>query len=264
MRTNWILALALSWSSAAAAERVTADDILEQALRTARANENDPVESRYAYRMRTETRRLGGDGEVDSREHRVWRVQPKGGVSYRRLVEKNGEARTAPPERMKAEADDAVRFDETLVARFVTRLVGCVDVSGRPTYRIDFHPTDPPAAERSRVDAILNRVRGSVWFDAASFEIRRVEFELIEGARVALGPTVLGWLGRLRELSGTFERAPAEDGAWLPHHLDVRFRGRALFRTFHVEEITRWDRYSVQRTGGTPKSSRSTFSEVAR
>lgn len=115
----------------------------------------------------------------------------------------------------------------------LTRLEGIETMDGRPTYKVSFSPKPGRLAWRGYIEKALNHVRGRIWIDSATYEIARLEFELMEKTR-------FGWfLGSVSELKGFYARN-AVDGVWLPSHGELSLEARALFRTIRRRQRAEW------------------------
>ena len=261
LATSW-----LAWAQTAAAldcpnEELQARGILERAVARASTVEARRPEARYTFQLRTVTTKHKGDGRIESVEKRLWESVPIGGAPYQRLIAKDDRPLTAKEARKEqdreakfrrtraerrgsSKEEDEIRFDRALIDRYQVRLTGCSGALGREAYRIAFEPKRDRVKERRRLDQVLNRVRGEIWIDIETFEIQQVRFALLDGESVRLGPKLLGFLGGLSGLAGRFVRAPVAGGDWLPRELEVDFRGRAFFRSFHLRERTVWEGFA--------------------
>ena len=197
--------------------------------------------------------KLNKQAEPTRIEKRLYQVLPIGNVRYERLLEKDGEPLSKKEQeaerrkeakfrrRLKREGnaetsnDNEVRFNRDLVDRYHFRVDGTGELHGRRVYRLSFEPKGGKLPVRRRMDRALNNSRGRVWLDQESYEIVRVEFELIR-------PTRIWWgiLGSISRVNGMLDREEGEDGVWFPSYFQLYLKGRILFRSLHSRLESHW------------------------
>ena len=231
--------------------------IIDKAFERAAWVEEQGFEARYRSTMLQRTRKFDKHGEVEDDEKRLFRVEPVRGVSYSRLVSKNGgpiegsdlktererwddflEALNKAPAEEDDESDEddeELVFNRELLERFTAELDGIRDLRGRSTYVVSFRPKPGKLPVRRQIDRALNKSRGELWIDQATHEIARVNFELIGSVRLWWGI-----LGNISDVTGHYEREPISEGVWLPTMVDVYFHVRVLFSTTRRGETTHW------------------------
>ena len=230
--------------------------IIDKALERFAWAEEQAFAARYRHAMVQRTRRFDKHGEVEEDEKRVYRVEPVRGVPYARLVSKNGgpiegddlktererwrdflQALDADPDEDEDEEDEEeqIVFNDELLERFTAELEGIRDLRGRPSYVIAFEPRPGKLPVRRRIDHALNKSRGQLWIDQTTYEIARVNFELMGRVRFWWGI-----LGNISNVTGHFEREPVAEDTWLPTEADIYFHMRMLFRTTRRGETTQW------------------------
>ena len=229
--------------------------IIDRALERSTWAEEQAFEARYRHAMVQRTRKFDKQGEVEEDEKRLYRVEPVRGVPYARLVSKNGgpiegddlktererwqdflEYLTKDPdedEDEEDEEDENIVFNNELLDRYTARLDGIRDLRGRPSYVISFEPKPGKLPVRRQIDRALNKSRGELWIDQATYEIARVNFELIGRVRLWWGI-----LGSISDVTGHFEREPIADDVWVPTEVDIYFDVRVLFSTTRRSETT--------------------------
>lgn len=229
--------------------------IIDRALERSTWAEEQAFEARYRHAMVQRTRKFDKQGEVEEDEKRLYRVEPVRGVPYARLVSKNGgpiegddlktererwqdflEYLTKDPdedEDEEDEEDENIVFNDELLDRYTARLDGIRDLRGRPSYVISFEPKPGKLPVRRQIDRALNKSRGELWIDQATYEIARVNFELIGRVRLWWGI-----LGSISDVTGHFEREPIADDVWVPTEVDIYFDVRVLFSTTRRSETT--------------------------
>ena len=229
--------------------------IIDRALKRSAWAEEQAFEARYRHAMAQRTRKFDKQGEVEEDEKRLYSVEPVRGVPYARLVSKNGgpiegddlktererwqdflEYLTKDPdedEDEEDEEDENIVFNDELLDRYTARLDGIRDLRGRPSYVISFEPKPGKLPVRRQIDRALNKSRGELWIDQATYEIARVNFELIGRVRLWWGI-----LGSISDVTGHFEREPIADDVWVPTEVDIYFDVRVLFSTTRRSETT--------------------------
>ncbi len=231
--------------------------IIDRALERAAWAEEQAFEARYRHAMAQRTRKFDNQGEVEEDEKRLYSVEPVRGVPYARLVSKNGgpiegdDLRTErerwrdfleeldkdrdEDEDEEDEEDENIVFNDELLERYTARLDGIRDLRGRPSYVVSFEPRPGKLPVRRRIDRALNKSRGELWIDQATYEIARVNFELIGRVRLWWGI-----LGSISDVTGHFEREPITEDVWLPTEVDIYFHVRVLFSTTRRRDTTLW------------------------
>ncbi len=251
-------------SVVAAGSRLAAPDtevsvIVAKALERANWAQEQDVGARFRYSMTQRIRQFDGDGDVTEDETRGYTVEPYEGTPYAKLVTQNGEpiagdeledeaerwqafldALEDPPDDDTEEEADSITvlFNAELLDRYTAELVGIRDVRGRPAYVLEFEPRPGKLPVRRRIDHALNKCRGEIWIDQDTYEIARVNFELMDRVRLWWGI-----LGSVSDATGHFERMSVADNAWLASEIDLYFHVRALFSTSRRSQTTRWEAF---------------------
>ena len=265
MRKWWpapLLAIAFAWPGGAgpAAQPAAGDEdaraIIFQALERAVWYEENNVAARYRSRMTKEVRRFDGDGDVRTRDVGDYEVVPIDGVPFERRLTIDGrplndvergwvaerEAEFREELRLRRERDDqpeededAIIFNEELVARYVFTLEGEEPFRNRPSHRIAFEPRPGRLPVRRRIDYALNKAKGRVWIDRETYEPARVEFELIDRVRLWWG-----MLGSIQQARGSLDRGPVLGDIWARIQLESYSDVRVVFRRTRRAEFRQW------------------------
>lgn len=262
MRKWWpapLLAIAFAWPGGAgpAAQPAAGDEdaraIIFQALERAVWYEENNVAARYRSRMTKEVRRFDGDGDVRTRDVGDYEVVPIDGVPFERrltidgrplndvergwVAEREAEFREELRERddQPEEDEDAIIFNEELVARYVFTLEGEEPFRNRPSHRIAFEPRPGRLPVRRRIDYALNKAKGRVWIDRETYEPARVEFELIDRVRLWWG-----MLGSIQQARGSLDRGPVLGGIWARIQFESYSDVRVVFRRTRRAEFRQW------------------------
>ena len=233
--------------------------IIDRALERAAWAGEQAFEARYRHAMAQRTRKFDNQGEVEEDEKRLYSVEPVRGVPYARLVSKNGgpiegddlrtererwrdflEALDKDPDEDEDEEDENIVFNDEQLDRYTARLDGIRDLRGRPSYVVLFEPKPGKLPVRRQIDRALNRSRGELWIDQATYEIARVNFELIGRVRLWWGI-----LGSISDVTGHFEREPITEDVWLPTEVDIYYHVRVLFSTRRRSETTHWSDFEL-------------------
>ena len=237
----------------AAQDSAEAERIVGRALARAAWAEEQGFPGRYRCRMIRRVRRFTRDGGIRREETREFDIEPVDGVSFARLVARDGHPLTdveidAEQERKRlfAEAvangsqradgaDDEIVFDKELVGRYTFHDDGVEQLRGRLSYRLSFEPRTGKLPIRRNIDYALNNAKGVLWVDHATFEVARVEFLLIDRVRMWWG-----LLGSISYARGAFDRYPIEEEVWAPLQLETFVDSRVLFRSSRRGEVSQW------------------------
>lgn len=264
-RFLFLLALAV-WPVSAPAVRPAsqemapprAEEILAKLLERAERTEASPT--RYLYKQRSVVEHMNKEGEAERREETLHEAVLIGDEVYLRLVERGGKPlagndlkkeqereakfrRAAEKAKGKAgkkkEDEDEIVLSAELVNRYTWELLGREPMDGRPAFLLAFAPKGGALPRKSRMDDVLNKVRGRLWVDAEEYEVARLEAETVD--------TVKMWGGLLARVNGLKlaygqKRRSAEE--WLPETADVTLRLRALvFFSQHMRMRLMWSDY---------------------
>ena len=230
--------------------------LIFEALERAVWYEEHNVAARYRARMTKEVRRFDRNGDVRTRDVGDYEVVPIDGVPFERRLTIDGrplnreergweEEREAEfreeLRRLREEEDDpeedenAIVFNEELVARYLFTLEGEERFRDRPSYRIAFEPRPGRLPVRRRIDYALNKARGRVWIDRETHEPARVEFELIDRVRLWWG-----MLGSIQQARGSLDRGPVLGDIWARIQFESYSDVRVIFSRTRRSEFRQW------------------------
>jgi len=187
----------------------------------------------YTYTERTELRRFGPGGKIQSTESNTFSIEMLDGRSYRRKIAHNdqplsdSEARKVQENldrrraRWKNEsaADKAKREKRRLEDRaflrkipdaFTLKLLPVEQVSGKPAWVIEAEPK-PGFKPHNLQEKVLSKVRGKLWIDQAEYQWVKGDLEVLDTLSIGLS--------LLRIAPGTvvhFEQARVNEEVWLP------------------------------------------------
>lgn len=270
------LSLALPAVSAEdVAERPSAEVIVERALERAESNDEQRPETDFGYRMVTTLAKLDGEGAVEEGKQKRYELVLVEGHPFLRLLEIDGEAlagedaaneqnrerefrekilereRSGEQPEPPKEHEDTIYFNEDLVSRYRAEILERRPFADREAWVLRYEPKPGHLSRRRRVDKLLNATSGIVWIDTETYEVARLEFELMR--------TVRFWwfLGSVSHVSGYYERMPV-DGVWLPSRGRLSIRGRALFSGIRNDQTAAWSDWArfaegERRVGKTPR-----------
>ncbi|MCS7079893.1 MAG: hypothetical protein NZ585_07560 [Chloracidobacterium sp.] len=194
--------------------------------------------TQYTYTLTETIRRLDGDGRVKETEVKTYEVYPLvGGARARKLVAVNGkplsaseaereqrrvarfieenEARWRKRQTLKADDNDEAQKRRLTISQFL-RVCEFYNprretLRGRPVIVCDFRPR-PDYKPISDVEKVLQKLVGTVWFDAEDEEVARLEGRFVSDFKVGGG--LLASLKR--GAAFVFEQTRNAEGVWLP------------------------------------------------
>ncbi len=255
MEVRWILPLLLSAAvqapaadvreDTAPAAALTANEVINRAVGLAERLREQEHDLRYEFLEEATREQFDSAGRTKEREDVTAKVYPLAGALYREILEKNGKPLSAADREKqrrrreeiqkrrsrgeKKEDEERVQFNSELVDRYRPELIADQLIEGRPTYTVRFEPKSDSLPIRRRIDYALNRSHGKIFVDKETFQVARVEFELIEPVRLWWG-----LLGKLRSVNGVIERAPLADGSWVGRGFDFSMNMRIFFKSIHT------------------------------
>jgi len=227
-------------------------EIMQRVIQRAKWEKEARLDTRYTYRQRRTVDKLDSDGKVVEHTVMAFDVIPVGERTLYRMVEKNGRPLTEEEQRKEAEKeakfreslkkartpeDDSVEMNEELLGRYDFSYAGEESVNGRNALKLTFAPKPGKLPEKRRIDRMLNRLRGTVWVDEATYAVSKADVSLIEPVRFFAG------LGAVRALRFTAEMG-AVDGQWLlPRAMQVSYDARALLSNIRVNQRSEYSGY---------------------
>lgn len=232
---------------------LTPEQIVSRAIKQANWLRDQKLEQKYTFMELAIREELTRDGRIKTRDVRRSKMYPVEGVLHGRVIERNGQPLSPEEEEAEdrreqdlrrriasgeiEEKKDANRleFDQELIGRYRIALAEKKIVDGRSTHVFTFEPKSGRLPIRKHIDYALNKSGGKIFIDAETFEIARVEFRLIEPVRLWWG-----LLGKLRQVEGSVERKPLEDGSWAPTEFNMYLNMRILFSNKHYRRQSQW------------------------
>lgn len=251
-----LLALVLLCAAAAAGSTPSSPapdlgDLMRRVADRARWEKQHRADARYTWQQKRVVEKLAGDGQVEERTETLLVAEPVDGRTFYRTLQKNG--RPLSPEEQAKEAGRANQFrqalrdpkkgernvelNEELLARYTYQYVGEESVAGRPAYVLAFAPRPGKLPENHRMDRVLNRTRGKVWIDRATYAIARIDIELTEPVSFFIG------LGVVRNLRFTAEMMPVSSELLMPREVKLSFDARRLFTNIRTRQHSEYTGY---------------------
>ena len=256
-----ILAFALAcpstWAAPASAQPASPLPDIPALLRSVEAHqaELDRAREEYTFRQQQQMTFYDKHGKVRRTDERVSNVFFVHGEPIETLVSKNGKPLSAGD--LKKEQDRASKKalkyqnqpygqrdkDDVTVSRLlaITRFSNPRRLieNGRPVIAVDFIG-DPHAKTHGSNEDAIKKVRGMVWIDEDSREVKRMQATFDQPLRIGFGLFATVNPGS----NFSFEQTLIRNEAWLPTRMDARFDGKAaLFVGFHVDFNIRFDQY---------------------
>ena len=230
-------------------------ELMERVVQRAKWEKEARLDARYTYRQKRTVDKLDNDGKVSEHTVMLFDVIPVGDDTYFRMIEKNGRPLTADEQRKEAEKerrfreslkkarkpsdDNDVEVNQELLRRYDFNYRGEEAVNGRTALVLDFAPKAGALPEKRKIDRVMNRLRGTVWIDHATYAISKVDITLIEPVKFFVG------LGAVRALH-FYGDMSVVDGQWLlPRQMAVSYDARALFTTVRVNQHSEYSDYRL-------------------
>jgi hypothetical protein len=229
-----------------------------------RAKAVEPLWTRYEYRRLSVHKELREDGSVKEQSEELYRMVPREGLIFARLLEKNG----APPTANDLERDEERharalrRRDESrrtgrtssedrslskeILDRFDFRIEGRELLNGRKTFRVALAPKPNPPRERNQIDKVLNRLRGHVWLDEALYDLVRADVQLTEPVRF------YAILGIARKLDVRYEAQLVDGLVWFPAMVEIAIDARRLVSQVRTHQTERFFDFRRHDTTASP------------
>jgi hypothetical protein len=226
----------------------------------ARAKSVEPLWTRYEYRRISVHKELREDGTVKKQNEELYRMVPRDGLIFSRLLEKDGapptakdrdrdEERHARALRRREESQRTGRtssedrsLSKEILERFDFRIEGRELLNGRNTLRVALAPKANPPKERNQIDKVLNRLRGQVWLDEALYDLVRADVHLTEPVRF------YAILGIARKLHVVYDAQLVDGQVWFPATVDIAIDARRLVsqvRTHQTERFFNFKRHEA-------------------
>jgi hypothetical protein len=224
------------------------NQIIQKAVNCSQASSKpEDANTAYTYTKVTLTEELDSAGRVKDQKEKVYQISFKQGLTQAKLLQVNGRPPANADAKQQAENESNARqmlgkgkpqtgdmadrlLTPELVARFDFTLIGQTNINGRLAYQIDFQPKSPEPPVHHMIDRFLNRVSGTLWIDAAEFEIARADLRLSSEVNV-LG----GVIGSLKKLAYTMTRTRIAEGIWLNTSSSGDFEGRKLIDSMRIK-----------------------------
>lgn len=243
-----VIAGAHAISAEAIANVPEVEEIVRRTLDRAAQSKAHSAEDSFAWTQHIVSEEFDDNGGTKKREERVYETLPISGRSYSRLVRLDGKTLSDRDLKQEQERErkfrqalqlkrgdsqegDSIELNEELMSRFRITLSGRDQTGDRACFVLSFEPKGGNLPERPRSDKIVNRLRGTVWVDEKSFEISKLEAQIIEPVKMWGG-----LLGSIRSFRLSFSQTPVEDDVWLPGSFEMRIEGRALFKSINQRQ----------------------------
>jgi hypothetical protein len=267
-----IATLALPWSALRAQEKPLPElDVVLKSFRKT-LHTDRALLSQYTYLEKNTEKRLDKKGAVSKTEIEVREVYPsiEEDLTYVRVISRNGVPvdpkelekkdreqqkkvldwmrkvdRETPAEKTKrlAKADEEHRRENQSIdeafALYAVSMNGRQVLDGHDALVLDFRAR-PDFKTKTDEGKILKKLKGRVWIDERSYELIRVDVELVD--TVSFG---LGMLARLNPgAHAMFQRRLVNNEIWLP--ATAHFTGNArlmVFKGLRVDDTVEYSDY---------------------
>lgn len=236
-----------------AAKLPSSDEVMKKAVARAKYEKDKKQEDRFAFTQLSVSEELDKNGKVKERNQYTHQVVLVEGRPYQRLVEKNGKPLTgddlkkeaerekkfresiAKPPKKNDDDDDDLDLTEDVVARFQNHVIGKEEVSGRTAYKVTFLPrSDIKLPEKKRMDRFINRLEGTMWLDAETFALLKLDMHLTEPV------SILGVMANIRQLDLRMLQAMVAPDVFAPQEIEMRIDGRKLFSAMRLHQTVQF------------------------
>ncbi len=153
------------------------------------------------------------------------------------LKKKQAELAADPKKQAKQQEEDEAQISDFLRAELFTNPrrvafrgheVIAFDVNGNPDYK-----------PKKRIDAIIQKLSGTMWVDEQSREIVRLEARFTDSVKIGGGLVA----SLAKGSNFVFEQEKIKDEVWLPSYAEVHFSGRIVFVKLKQNFIDRYSSY---------------------
>jgi hypothetical protein len=238
--------------------QVDANEIVQRAIETARAQE-DAV-TQFGSMMLSIVESLDGEGSVKKEEKAVYRRYPILGAVYDEMVEKDGrpltekelakeqkqkdefvrevQKRTASGESPQPEDEQRVTFDEEFISRYRLELTGEETIRDHDCWVVYIEPRDGKLPVRRRIDHALNNSTGRLWITKSGYGLARVEFEMQKPFKYWGGLIAV-----IRNTVGKLNFEPVETDIWMPADFIIELDLRVFFKNIRRRITMSWSDY---------------------
>jgi hypothetical protein len=228
------------WAANSAAP-LTADQIIQKAVKRSAADNLPHARPNYNYENHTVVDKLDSNGRLKEHTEKMYEVVVDSGLSYLKLLQVNGQNLSPAQLKKQDERDIAERQKMTdagpgkkgdereiflnadLAARYKFTLVEQKVINGRNAYVLAFSPKSGDLPVHKLTDRLFNNIAGKLWIDAEDFEIARAEAHL--QSEITLWG---GIIGTLKQSDFTLERVRLPEGVWFSSYTHGYFEGRKL------------------------------------
>jgi hypothetical protein len=123
--------------------------------------------------------------------------------------------------------DDDLKVDREFLSRYIVKYLGEDQVGGRPCWNLSFAPKSEDLPERTKIERILNHVKGTACVDKQDAEIAKIQLSLVEPV------SFYAIVGKLYSLSGHAEQRPVGNGQWSPIDAEATYNARVILTNVH-------------------------------
>lgn len=238
----------------------SAHAILERALERASTQAASGRELEFESALESVFESLDGDGDVNETQTARYRRYPLEGLLYEELTARDGQALDEEEAREEAERkadfvrearahaergelyepdEMSVRFDNQLMDRYDTTLLGTEVVRDHACWVLSFAPRDGRLPDNRRMDKALNRSTGRLWIAQDDYGVARVSFEMQRPFRY-----VWGLVATLRSATGRLDYARIDRNLWAPARFDLQLDLRVFFKGIRRRIRQVWSEHS--------------------
>ena len=249
------------------------DEILQRALDRTAKKEEAGLELLFESVVDSVVETLDAEGRVTEVETKRSRRYPLEGYLYEELVAVAGkplsseqaskerrrkanfvrEARRQAAKGQRLESDRRrMRFNNELMDRYRTVMIGTAEMSGHDCWVLRFEPRQGDLPSTGSMDRALNQSSGRLWVKKSNFQVVRTSFSMDSPVRM-----LWGFLATLRRADGQIDFAPVQGDLWFPSRFQIELDLQLLMGVKAIRRRIRneWTNYRPLEKPATPEVS---------
>ena len=259
--------------SAPSERPLRADEILQRALDRTAKKEEAGLELLFESVVDSTVESLDAEERVTEVETKQSRRYPLEGYLYEELVAVNGnplspeqvskerrrktsfvrEARRQAAKGKRLESERRrMRFNNELMDRYRTAMIGSAEMSGHECWVLRFEPRQGDLPSGGSMDRALNQSSGRLWVKKSNFQVVRTSFSMDSPVRF-----LWGFFATIRRADGQIDFAPVQGDLWFPSRFQIELDLQLLMGVKAIRRRIRnvWTNYRPVDASAAPQVS---------